>query len=66
MKKKTFKERVEDYLFETNLRWAEIHTRILNRIPITPEMKKEYEEIITKTLKLFYKNPDLLKWEVIK
>lgn len=51
---------VEDYLFLTNLRWAEIHTRIMNRVPITPDMKKEYELATDKLTQLLAKQKT--KW----
>ena len=42
-------EEIKNYLFGTNLRWSTIYTMILNKLPITVDMRDEYEDIIEKT-----------------
>ena len=39
---------IKDYLFLTNLRWAEIYTRIMNGMLISADMKDEYSLAISK------------------
>ena len=51
--KNKLRERLEDYLFDTNLRWSFIHTKIVNRFPISVDQKHEYEEVFQKTVDLF-------------
>lgn len=50
---KNLRSRIKSYLFDTNLRWSEIHARIQIGVPIKPHMKDEYIETEEKLVKLF-------------
>ncbi len=47
-----FEKEAEKYLFDHNLRWQFIDTKIRNRIMITPDQKKEYEQTLKATIDL--------------
>ena len=51
--KEKLRERIKDYLFVTNLRWSYIHTKVVNRLPLSVAEKDEYEDVYKKTANLF-------------
>ena len=44
------KEKAIELLFDTNLRWQFIHTKILQRFPIHIKEKEEYEQVLDQTV----------------
>ena len=62
---KNLRSRIKSYLFDTNLRWSEIHARIQIGVPIKPHMKDEYIETEEKLVKLFRSWIEQLEREII-
>lgn len=52
----SLRKEIKNYLFDTNIRWAMIHTMILNKFPITLNMKEEYEVAINSLISLIKTN----------
>ena len=44
-----WEKEIEHYLFDTNLRWSFLHTKIINRMPIRAGDAEEYVNTIEKT-----------------